>query len=527
MSKETSIRFSPEAWRSLVTEASRDDDLETGGILIGSAIENGDERLVEIHRNCTRHAARHHSRYSPDVPYDNDSISYYRSNVGWTYLGEWHRHPGALTTLSSVDIAMARSLLAEEKHGFLLLPIATWEKGQIRLDIHIATDEGIEHVRTLYALPEDIRKERNLMEPKVYVDSSWIENFISSPASAATYKGHRNADGHFIFMNIPGNGQATLDLVRSGEETPLVDRADRVTCICPEEGLLRFFCVREGEALELNGQAVDPEEDLYSRNRGLLETTELRDKTVFIAGCGSLGSAMALELARAGVGSLHLADPDSLEPHTIARHQCDLTDLGRPKAEAVRDRIAAIAPAALVQTHVMDISADGDAMERTEEIARECDLLVCTTDTDDSRAFVNDLTLRCAIPSLQVGLHSRAQSGIIQIVRPDGGACFLCHRDKTLDQNHLRDTTIAYSDAQSLRDLTVQPGLSAQIGLIAEGAVIRAIDFLCSRSDGGTLPPLTLVYACHAEEGTMGRPYLRFVHMEVEANTDCPACGAK
>ena len=61
----------------------------------------------------------------------------------------------------------------------------------------------------------------------------------------------------------------------------------------------------------------------YERNAGLSETTVLKDKSVAVVGCGSLGSTLALSLARAGVGRFHLFDPDRLDPVNIARHQAD------------------------------------------------------------------------------------------------------------------------------------------------------------------------------------------------------------
>jgi molybdopterin/thiamine biosynthesis adenylyltransferase len=237
---------------------------------------------------------------------------------------------------------------------------------------------------------------------------------------------------------------------------------------------------------------------------------------------------MALELARAGVGSLHLMDPDILEPHNISRHQCGLHELGRLKVDALRDRIMDICPSIRVQAHPIDVVEDQDNIDLTMDVAEECDLLICTTDTDSSRAFVNDLTLRLGVPSLQVGLHGRAQSGIVQVVSPDNGACFMCHRRSTLDIGAQRNDAVAYSDASDVRDVTIQPGLSSQIGLVAEVGVIRAIDLLCGRgedSEAEGLPDLTLAYICKSESGSMGRPYLRFVHMDLEKADNCPVCG--
>jgi molybdopterin/thiamine biosynthesis adenylyltransferase len=77
----------------------------------------------------------------------------------------------------------------------------------------------------------------------------------------------------------------------------------------------------EGEPQEIPIVAVKAEEDVFERNRGFLETLQLFDKKILLVGCGSVGSTIASELARAGVGHFILADPDILEPANVSRHQ--------------------------------------------------------------------------------------------------------------------------------------------------------------------------------------------------------------
>src|SRR3546814_10106184 len=59
----------------------------------------------------------------------------------------------------------------------------------------------------------------------------------------------------------------------------------------------------------------------------------LRDKKVLLIGCGAIGSFVACELARAGVGGLDLLDKDVLEPGNSVRrseeHTSELQSLMR------------------------------------------------------------------------------------------------------------------------------------------------------------------------------------------------------
>src|SRR5207247_4678907 len=63
------------------------------------------------------------------------------------------------------------------------------------------------------------------------------------------------------------------------------------------------------------------------------------DKRVLVAGLGSGGSTVALELAKAGVRLFTLIDPDRIEESNLIRHECDDRYLGWNKAEAVADLI--------------------------------------------------------------------------------------------------------------------------------------------------------------------------------------------
>lgn len=72
----------------------------------------------------------------------------------------------------------------------------------------------------------------------------------------------------------------------------------------------------------------------------------LRNKRVAIAGCGGVGGAVAITLARAGVGKFTLADPGLFDPPDINRQWAANTDsLGKNKADVYRDVLKSINPA--------------------------------------------------------------------------------------------------------------------------------------------------------------------------------------
>ena len=63
-----------------------------------------------------------------------------------------------------------------------------------------------------------------------------------------------------------------------------------------------------------------------------------------IVGCGSVGSALAVMLARCGVTRMTLWDFDIVEAKNVANQAFSSADIGRPKIEALRDILIGINP---------------------------------------------------------------------------------------------------------------------------------------------------------------------------------------
>jgi hypothetical protein len=88
--------------------------------------------------------------------------------------------------------------------------------------------------------------------------------------------------------------------------------------------------------------------EAFSRQRGLVSAAEqerLRNARVAIAGLGGVGGVHLATLARLGIGSFHIADPDSYELANFNRqHGATVETLGRSKAEVMAERARAINP---------------------------------------------------------------------------------------------------------------------------------------------------------------------------------------
>src|SRR3990170_4766722 len=79
---------------------------------------------------------------------------------------------------------------------------------------------------------------------------------------------------------------------------------------------------------------------------------KLMDARVLVIGAGGLGSPAAMYLAAAGVGTIGLVDFDRVELSNLQRQLLhDTDDVGRPKVESARDRLADLNPDVEVIAH--------------------------------------------------------------------------------------------------------------------------------------------------------------------------------
>lgn len=74
---------------------------------------------------------------------------------------------------------------------------------------------------------------------------------------------------------------------------------------------------------------------------------------IHIIGCGSVGSTIAENLARAGVTKFTLWDFDTVEPKNIANQMFIQTDVGKPKVEALTRILCDINPDVLDEVKTM------------------------------------------------------------------------------------------------------------------------------------------------------------------------------
>ena len=113
--------------------------------------------------------------------------------------------------------------------------------------------------------------------------------------------------------------------------------------------------------------------------------SDFSQKRVGLVGLGSLGSKVAISLARAGVRQFEIVDPDILHIGNLERHECDWRDVGRHKADSLANRLRLVSRSVTVDRWRSAIGAQVSSQEAAninQALAR-CDVLIDATGNPD------------------------------------------------------------------------------------------------------------------------------------------------
>lgn len=113
---------------------------------------------------------------------------------------------------------------------------------------------------------------------------------------------------------------------------------------------------------------------------------KLKEAKVLVVGSGGLGSPLLLYLAAAGVGTIGIVDFDVVDDSNLQRQVLFGVDqVGVPKVEAAKARIAGLNPHITIKTYNTKLSS-----ENALDIIKDYDLVADGTDNFPTRYLVND-----------------------------------------------------------------------------------------------------------------------------------------
>jgi len=149
---------------------------------------------------------------------------------------------------------------------------------------------------------------------------------------------------------------------------------------------------------------------------------KLGESSVLIVGCGALGSAQAELVARAGVGTIFLADRDVVEMHNLQRQLLfDEEDVEQlmPKAAAAARKLKRINSSVRIEEVITDVTNSN-----IEDLIEPVDLVLDGTDNFNTRCLINDACIKVGKPWVYGGVVGT--NGMVMAVNPGNGPCFRC-----------------------------------------------------------------------------------------------------
>lgn len=139
---------------------------------------------------------------------------------------------------------------------------------------------------------------------------------------------------------------------------------------------------------------------LWGRSQLLFDDNDrqrLKGAVVGIAGVGGVGCIIVEMLARTGVGSLRLADPDTFESSNLNRQLfATLSTLGQNKAQVAKERVHEINPYCKVTVYPQGINK-----QNVHEFVRGADVVYAQTDTMSPQILLDRVGRELHVPILK------------------------------------------------------------------------------------------------------------------------------
>jgi adenylyltransferase/sulfurtransferase len=147
---------------------------------------------------------------------------------------------------------------------------------------------------------------------------------------------------------------------------------------------------------------------------------KLTNSSVAVIGCGALGSNIANNLVRAGIGYLRVVDRDIVELSNLQRQNLfDESDIGSSKAGAIAERLRKINSEVKVESIADDVNN-----ENIEKIIKNMDVVLDGTDNMLVRFLINDACVKHDTPWIYGGAIETY--GITMNIIPNKTPCFRC-----------------------------------------------------------------------------------------------------
>lgn len=172
-----------------------------------------------------------------------------------------------------------------------------------------------------------------------------------------------------------------------------------------------------GKRLIVSYDTIFAEKDLVRLDP---EYERLRAAKIAIVGCGSVGSKVAVQLARSGIGNFVLVDGDVFASGNLVRNELDWRSVGVHKAPALGARLKEINPDCTVnaRTNLIGGQESGTTASATLAAITECDLIIDAAAEPSVFNLCAAIAKRAKKPMCWAQVFGGGTGGIVVRLRP-------------------------------------------------------------------------------------------------------------
>lgn len=147
---------------------------------------------------------------------------------------------------------------------------------------------------------------------------------------------------------------------------------------------------------------------------------KLAKSCVVVIGCGALGTTIANNLVRSGIGHIILVDRDIIELNNLQRQNLfNENDIGLPKASIAAEKLKVINSEIKIEYIIDDVTH-----KNIETLIKDADVVLDGTDNMLIRFLINDVCVKHNIPWIYGGAIET--HGMTMNIIPNKTPCFRC-----------------------------------------------------------------------------------------------------
>jgi len=237
----------------------------------------------------------------------------------------------------------------------------------------------------------------------------------------------------------------------------------------------------------------------------------LRAATVAIVGLGTIGGAIAVHLARAGVGRIRACDTDTISDSNLPRNAVYTNaDVGQDKVEVAASRLREVSPELAFEGKRLDVRSATDV----EGLAAGSDLVINCADQPSvaqTSEWTGQAAMALGLPHILAGGYRTHLGFVGPTVLPGRSACWKC-----FEMDYHQNDPFAVNGWKPLAAGRPTGGSLGPLGAVVAG--IHAWEAI--RILTGILPP-----AMTNRKGEIDFVDMSVSYHAVDRNPDCPVCG--